>query len=189
MTQQHQGSPRKVNGIWGAGIKGDTEVQIGDLVRIITRAGKQWDAEVTAIVDTDERYEMTLVHTQNILDIPQIQEEPKIQTLTCEDCGKEFTGKNANVITLSKHQNRGTECKDIRTRARARQQFEQQQAEQHKTTATAKPRLASEKQIAFLTKLIRDDESTASTFGYRLDDLGTLTSVEASDAIERFLNP
>ena len=189
MTQQHQGSPRKVNGIWGAGIKGDTEVQIGDLVRIITRAGKQWDAEVTAIVDTDERYEMTLVHTQNILDIPQIQEEPKpkIQTLTCEDCGKEFTGKKANAIELSKHQNRGTECKDIRKRAAARQQFEQKQTEMKQTIR--KPRLASEKQIAFLTKLIRDDESTASTFGYRLDDLGTLTSVEASDAIERFLNP
>ena len=107
--------------------------------------------------------------------------------MTCEDCGKEFTGKRANVIELSKHQNRGTECKDIRKRAQARQQFEQKQTEMKQTIR--KPLPASKKQIAFLTKLIRDDESTASTYGYRLNDLATLTSVEASEAIDRFLNP
>ncbi|WP_147418158.1 hypothetical protein [Salinisphaera sp. Q1T1-3] len=48
-----EASPCKLrNGNWGC--KTDAPVQVGDTVRIVTRANKQWQARITQVVWTDD---------------------------------------------------------------------------------------------------------------------------------------
>ncbi len=49
-TQKIPASPKKLrSGAWGASAK-TSDISVGDVVTITTRAGKTWDAEVTQVI-------------------------------------------------------------------------------------------------------------------------------------------
>ena len=60
----HQATPAKLrSGEWGARVS-ETDVKVGDIVTITTRAGKTWDAQVADIVWSND--EVTLVATEKV---------------------------------------------------------------------------------------------------------------------------
>ena len=62
----HEAAPRKLrSGVWGALVLAPkSEVQKGDQIRIMTKAGKTWMAQVTKIAWGND--EVTLVETRNL---------------------------------------------------------------------------------------------------------------------------
>lgn len=89
-TQNIPASPTKLrDGNWGAKVRG--HVAEGDIVRITTRAGKSWDAQVTMVVWTGDGWTICATKSIDWTTTPRSSRQ-SFSGRICENCDRPRRG-------------------------------------------------------------------------------------------------